>query len=459
MTTDPRPTQAGTQTAMQTGPQTGMQTGPGGAALGRLRVLLLADDCNPEWPSLPIVAFNYALELGARAEITVATHVRNRAAIERARPGDARFVFLDNEWIAAPMHRLAARLRGGPEVAWSTSVMMRYLPYLAFERAAWQRFGPDLRRGRFDLVHRISPMTPTLPSPLAGRTRTPFVLGPVNGNLDWPAAYRAEQTRERERLRALRGLYKVLPHARRTQARAALVLAGFPHTMRDLDRVRPERLVNFPEIGVDPAVFHAAGRRPPFSGPGPARFLYAGRLVPYKLPEAAIRAMAGSAVLAPHRLDLVGDGPERARLEALVAELGLGERVRFAGRRSQREVAEAMRAADALVFPSIRELGAGVVVEAMACGALCIVADYGAPGHLCGAGRGIALPLAPLDGMVRALRRAMEGCLADPEDARARAATGRAHAEAHYPWARKAEHTIELYRAVLAGRPLPRPYD
>ncbi|MEM9250666.1 MAG: glycosyltransferase family 4 protein [Pseudomonadota bacterium] len=418
----------------------------------KLKVLLVADDCNPDWPSLPIVAYKYALALGDVADVTIATHVRNRPNLLRARPDDARFVYIDNEWIAAPMNKLAMRLRGGKEVAWSVSVAMRYLPYLAFEWAVWRRFGPALRAGDFDIVHRISPMTPTLPSLLAGRGKAKFVLGPLNGNLDWPAAFRKEQTREKERLRGLRAFYRFLPYARSTQRRSDLVLAAFPHTMAGLTEVRPGCLTNFPEIGYDPEIFHARGRRAPFSGP--ATFLYAGRLVPYKLPEAAIRAMAESVALQAATLSIVGDGPERARLEALTAQMGLGHRVRFEGRKSQTEVAEAMRAADALVFPSIRELGAGIVIEAMACGLPCIVADYGAPGVLCGNGRGFTLPLAPLDAMVADVRQTMESCLAKPNQAAARAAAAQTYAEQNYTWAQKAAHTRTLYTQLRAGQPI-----
>ena len=50
-----------------------------------------------------------------------ATHVRNRENIEQAGELIDRVRYIDNEYIAAPMHRLATLLRGGEEVAWSTN--------------------------------------------------------------------------------------------------------------------------------------------------------------------------------------------------------------------------------------------------------------------------------------------------------------------------------------------------
>lgn len=423
------------------------------------RVLLLADDFNPDWPSLPVVGFKYARALAECCAVTVATHVRNRDNVEKAR-GDLRVVYVDNEWIAAPMHRLSVALRGGTEVAWSTSMIMNYLPYLAFERAVWQRFRADLRAGAFDVVHRITPMTPTLPSPIARhahRLGLPFVLGPLNGALDWPAAFRAEQSRERERLRPLRTLARHLPFSRATYAKSAAVLTAFDHTRADLSQVPDARVVPMPEIGFDPDLFHARGAAAAGSrGPdGALRFLYAGRLVPYKLPELAVRAFAGSPALRAHHLDIVGDGPERARIEALIADHGLQSCVTLHGREGQAQVAERMRQSDVFVFPSIRELGAGVVIEAMACGTHCLTADYGAPGVLAGSGRGTTLPVAPLDTMVAQFATAMEDMTADRAALAQRAARGQAYAQEGYTWAAKAARTRRLYDALLAGEPLP----
>lgn len=418
------------------------------------RVLLLAESCNPQWPSLPIVGYKYARALAGVADVRIATHVRNRPNIEAAGDLGERVTFIDNEWIAARMYRLSTFLRGGTEVAWSTGQMMAYLPYLEFERLALKAFRADLKGGAFDLVHRITPMSPTLPSIAAGRLPVPFVIGPLNGNLDWPRAFAAEQKREREGLRRLRDLYKVMPFSRATFTRAAAILAAFQHTIDDLPQAVRDRVVPFPEIGFDPAVFHPGDRRPPFSGDGPFRFLFVGRLVPYKLPEAAVRAFAGSEALKAHRLHVVGDGPEEARLRAIVAEHGAGNRIVFEGRKSQAEVADFMRRADAFVFPSIRELGAGVVIEAMACGAVCIVTDYGAPGDLAAAGRGVRIPLQPLEGLVAANRAAMEACLAAPGMHAGMAAAARSYAETLYSWEAKARYTLRLYEAVLGGQPL-----
>lgn len=420
----------------------------------RRRILILAEQCNPEWPSLPIVGYKYARALAKVADVTVVTHVRNRENIEKAGDMGAPVHFIDTEWLAAPMDKVATWLRGGDQVAWSTNMIMSYPPYVAFEKQAWRAMKDRVNAGEFDLIHRITPMSPTMPSAMVGKGGVPFVIGPLNGNLDWPAAFSGEQKREKERARGLRDLYKFLPYARRTQTKADCLLAGFQHTIDDLNLADPNKIISFPEVGIDPELFHARRARGPFTGDDPFEFLFAGRLVPYKVPEAAVRAFASSEKLKAHKMTIIGDGPELPRLQAIVAEHDAQDRVIFEGRKTQAEVADAMRRADAFVFPSIRELGAGVVVEAMACGTLLIVTDYGAPGALVSKGRGISLPLSPMDGLVRSNQKAMEACVDDPKTHEAIAGAGCEYAHQAFTWEAKAEYTAEIYEAVVNKAPL-----
>lgn len=418
------------------------------------RVLVIAEDCNPEWPSLPVVGYKYARSLGRVTDMTLVTHIRNRENIEKAGDMTGHVHYVDTEWLAAPLYKLALKLRGGAEVAWSTSQIMAYLPYLAFERQTWTHFRKDLREGRFDLIHRITPMSPTLPSYMSGRAQQPFIIGPLNGNLDWPSQFLQEQKRERETLRRLRDFYKLLPYAKRTYRKASAVLAAFEHTVKDLSQADPAKIIPMPEIGYDAEIFHAQGRQPAFAGDEPHRFLYVGRLVPYKVPEVVVKAFIGSEELKKHRLHIVGDGPEKPRLQEMVRAANAEDRIIFEGQKSQAEVSDFMRRCDAFVFPSIRELGAGVVVEAMACGLLCIVTDYGAPGDLVAQGRGIRVPLSDLDGMVQDYRRAMEGCIQNREKTGDMVQKASTYATSFYEWDRKAAYTAQIYDALLAEQPL-----
>ncbi len=415
------------------------------------RVLILAEQCNPLWPSLPIVGYKYALALARQCDVKIVTQIRNKPAITADGRELDRFDFMDTEYIASPMNRFSNFLRGGNQVAWSTGMIMAYAPYIAFERDVWKRYRPAIEAGEYDLIHRITPMSPTLPSYIAGRGGLPFVIGPLNGNLDWPRAFLSEQKREKERLRGLRDLYKYLPYAKRTYTKAKAVLAAFQHTAKDIRWTPADRMVSFPEIGFDPEVFPAERPSAPFSGDRPRTFLYAGRLVPYKVPEVVVRAFIGDDRFQQHRLRIIGDGPERPRIEAMVREAGATDRVVFEGNRSQSDVAAAMRECDAFVFPSIRELGAGVVIEAMASGILCIVTDYGAPGDLVANGRGVAIPLQPLDDLVTSCRAAMLGAMDRPAEHAALAKAGQDHAFQHYTWDAKASRTLEIYQAVLSG--------
>ena len=413
-----------------------------------LRVLVLADVCNPEWPSLPIVGYQYAKALAEVAEVHVVTQIRNLPNLTKAGFGRARVTYLDTEAIAAPIHRVAQVLRRGAETGWTIQMAMDYPSYVAFELYAWQRFKRDLRRGAFDVVHRITPMSPTLPSPMARWSPVPFVLGPLNGNLPWPAQFRAERSRDREWLSALRNVYKLLPFHRSTYAKSRAILAAFEHTTSDLPEKVRARSFDFPEVGIDPELFAKPDR------PERTRLtvLYAGRLVPFKLPDVPVLAFARSELLRKHRLLIVGDGPERERIERAVAEHALGDCVEVLGHRSQPEVAECMRRADVFAFPSIRELGGGVVVEAMACGMASVVVDYGGPGTLIGPDRGVKLPLGDKDQLVESMRRALERLVADPPEVRRLGENAHAHALAHYAWRGKAQKTLEVYDWVLGRR-------
>lgn len=197
--------------------------------------------------------------------------------------------------------------------------------------------------------------------------------------------------------------------------------------------------------GVDLGRFDGAGRA---RDPEPL-LLTVGRLSPPKGFDDAIRALARLArdgVRA--RLVMVGDGPERAALQALARELRVEDRVEFRGALFQDQVLELYRRAWLLLAPS-RVLSNGrrdgipnVVVEAMAMGLPCVgtraagleeaiepgeTGDLGEPGDP--------------DGLAAAIAR----CLADPDGLDRMGARARARVKAWFDAERNFERLVALF--------------
>ena len=401
-----------------------------------------------------MVAYKQAKALADHAEVTLVTQVRNRPAIERVGgAGKAKVVYLDTEYVAAPIHRLTNFVRGKGEHAQTAIIVTLWPSQVAFEWEAWKLFKNELRAGAFDVVQRLTPMSPTLPSPLARWSPVPFVIGPLNGALAWPPGFEKELHREREYLSYLRGVYKLLPLYRSTYARSRCILAAFQHTIDDLPKSTRDRTIDFPEVGIDPDVFSSPAERPERER---LTFLFAGRLVPYKCADVALEAFAGSPELRRHRLVLVGEGPERERLEAYVAAEKLEGTVEILGKRPQSEVGRLMGEADVFVFPSVRELGAGVVVEAMACGCVPVAVAYGGPATLITDETGRRIPLARKPELVTSFRRELELLAADRPLIRRMSHAAREHALSRYSWDVKARKLLEVYDWVT-GRRADRP--
>jgi|JI10StandDraft_1071094.scaffolds.fasta_scaffold44026_2 glycosyltransferase involved in cell wall biosynthesis len=118
-------------------------------------------------------------------------------------------------------------------------------------------------------------------------------------------------------------------------------------------------------------VARIAARAPVSAVPHAQRdFLVVARLIREKNLEFAMRAFAEWRQQAVHdrALRILGAGPLEAPLRALAAELGVADAVRFEGTATPDQVAQAMRDALALVFPSVQETYGFVVIEALALG-------------------------------------------------------------------------------------------
>jgi glycosyltransferase involved in cell wall biosynthesis len=422
------------------------------AAEKALNVLVLAEACNPTWTSVPLVGYQTARALAARTDlnVTVVTHSRNKAALQGSDLAErATLEFVDSDAVAGPLYRLGKLIRGGDGLGFMTNTAAAYPGYVWFEHLVHRRFGEALSRGTFDLIHRVTPVSPSLGGPLVGRSKVPVVVGPVNGGLAWPIGYADLRDKEREWLSPVRRAYKMMPFNRSTFRNAAAVLTGSRQAEAEVGAGIGPR-VHMPENGIDPTRFPISTAWP--EPKDKFRFVFAGRLVPCKGVGFALEALATSAALRDAELVIVGDGPLRAELEAKAERLGIAGRVKFLGWINQSLLAGVLRSCQAFVFPSVREFGGGAVLEAMASGLPCVVTDYGGPAELVDDECGIKVPIAGRDQFVTKLREAMEALPQNPTRCRALGAAAVRRVRSEFTWDEKARQMVDVYRDVLATR-------
>jgi len=172
--------------------------------------------------------------------------------------------------------------------------------------------------------------------------------------------------------------------------------------------------------------------------------LYAGRLISEKNVHVAIEAFARAARNDTDiRFGIIGDGPERTRLEQLADKMMCRDRIDFLGFLSEYDdVLAHMHAADVFCSPSERE-GFGITyLEALATGCTVVAADHprSAAAEVIG-DAGLAVQ-PTVDSVSQALSRTLSGG-AVPANPEARAA--------RFDWDNIASQTLSVYQSVLGG--------
>lgn len=153
-----------------------------------------------------------------------------------------------------------------------------------------------------------------------------------------------------------------------------------------------------------------------------------------------------------YEAQIVGDGPDRAGVEAELRRAGLEDRVRLVGERP--DVPALLAEADAFVLSSRSEGLPVSVLEAMAAELPVVASHVGGVPELVVEGRtGFLVPPEDPDALALALERLVD----DPDLRRHLGAAGRVRAETQFnPNGFRRAH-LELYAAELARHSLPSP--
>jgi sugar transferase (PEP-CTERM/EpsH1 system associated) len=210
----------------------------------------------------------------------------------------------------------------------------------------------------------------------------------------------------------------------------------------DADGIRPDKVCRIWN-GIDLADFD-------FHGPATEPVAIAvARLSPEKDFPTLLRAVATAAQSVPRlKLRIVGDGPERSRLEALSRELGIGERVEFLGERH--DVPALLAQAGFFVTSSLTEGLSLTLLEAMAVGLPVIATSVGGNPEV--VLDGVTGRLVPA-GDAAALAQALVMFCHEPECWRDYGVAGRERVETHFDIRRVARDYEKLYAELLRAKP------
>ncbi|WP_426516471.1 glycosyltransferase family 4 protein [Diaminobutyricibacter sp. McL0618] len=393
-----------------------------------MKVVLVAPTCDGDDVGESWLAFQWAKLLSDRFDLTVlTTFKRGHRPPSEQLPG-VEVV----EWQEPPVVGRFERLNSLLQPGYSLFLVRarRWLKHRLAEGTG------------FDIAHQVVPVAMRYPSPVAA-LGIPLIIGPVGGSLTSPSAFAAEEgsTPWYQRLRVLDAWrMKRDPLLRRTYESADCVVGVAPYARELLEGLAVKRF----EVMSDVAI-HSVKRPIDRAGrPGPVRLLFVGRIIRTKGLRDVIRAMARLRDL-DVVLDIVGDGNDRAACTALAKELEVDDRMTFHGLMSRAEVDAFYERADIFVFPSYREPGGSVVLEAMAYSLPLIVCRRGGPGANVDDSCAFRLDAVSPEQLAADCAAAIRRLVEDPELRSRMGAAARSHAERTHLWGARLEQMSTLY--------------
>jgi glycosyltransferase involved in cell wall biosynthesis len=417
---------------------------PASSEFDSLRVCIVAENASFRFggeASLPLHYFSRLRKRGIEAWLII--HGRTRPELESLFPADQdRIAYIPDKWYHKLIWQLSRPLPR--RVSEATFGTLMVLINQLIQKSMVKRL---IREQRINVVHQPIPVSPKAPSFIAGLS-VPVIIGPMNGGMDYPAAFRgAESLFTRVVVAVGRASANLVNGIIAGKKNAAMLLVANRRTREALPAGARGQVIEIAENGVDLGIWKLPAT--PVPATNPPRFLFVGRLVDWKRLDFVLHALAA---IPEAQLEVIGDGAMRAAWTGLAQSLGIADRVHWLGWRPQPECAGLLHGATALVLPSIYECGGAVVLEAMACGVPVIATAWGGPADYLDATCGILVDPSNEQAITGGFIAGMQTLIADPLLRAQLGSAGRRRVEQHFDWEQKINSMLDFYRQAIHAR-------
>lgn len=410
-------------------------------------LLMSAYQCGPGMGSVSQIGWEWFVRTARRRPVTLVTHGRNRLAIEAAGPlpEQAEVIYIDTEWFAGPLYRLARQLFPNSEHG---VFLVASLDYFVFDGLALRRLRSLMPHRRWSALHIVTPVTLAAPSRLH-RLGLPVVWGPLNCGLHSPSGFTELLLHERPWMIRLRELPRLLDGLMGSTRNTRVLLTATQATRSAVPVRHQHRCRAMLENGVDLTRFVATPWPSPPDATQPLNVLFVGRMIALKGVTMLLQATArlhhqGQRVV----LTLVGDGPEKEHWMLQAQALGIDAHTRFTGALPLAAVATEMKACHVFCLPSVRESGGAVLLEAMACARPVVAVAHGGPAEIVDDAVGMALAATDTKDVTDQLVNALAAVALHPRTWERKGQVGRQRVEAHHEWEQKITAAQDIYASL-----------
>ena len=441
-----------------------------------MRVLIVAEYASAQFGGEAILPLHYFRKLRSRGiEAILVVQDRTKEHLQTIFPHEQEHIhFIPDNSLHIWLHKLGQHL--SPRMSSVTTGMLSYLYTQTIQRRVVRQL-VDFHQ--IDIVHQPVPVSPKQPS-LMFNVGAPIVIGPMNGGMNFPPAFRGERSRVEKAVLTVarwgsRWVNVLLPGKRK----ASVLLVSNSRTRaalpKSLPQARSPRILELTENGVDLDLWQiptahsstapsstapntaqpASQFRSDESQPESTRFVFIGRLVDWKAVDLLIQAFQPIAAQTNATLEIIGEGVMRPVLETMVANLGLSDRITFRGWLSQPDCAASLQRASALVLPSLYECGGAVVLEAMAMGRPVIATNWGGPADYVDETCGILVEPTSRPDFIAGLTAAMLRLANSPELRETMGKAGFNKVRQQFSWDSKVDRILEIYKLAIKSNQAP----
>lgn len=333
-----------------------------------MKVLLSAFACAPNRGSEPGVGWNWAMALSKYNEVTVLTREENRSEIEKYSKNYS--IPFNIEYFGIPWfekHNNFPFQKNIYTMLWQKKVVS-----FAIRLNEMQHF---------DICHHVTYASYKYPTRLY-KTGLPLIVGPVGGGEKTPASCRKVYSIKNRiiefihdaqisRVVKTKAFIKMCSTAKRILLTTNETYECMPQNVRHNCAIMQTIGINEEEIVTQGYPHYTPGEC--------MRIVYVGNLL-YLKGVMLFLDITEKLNDINYRIEIIGDGPEKGRMERIIKEKGLEHRFRFLGKVERQDVLRMMDTAHLFLFPSFHDSGAMAVQEAMARRIPVVVLATGGPG-------------------------------------------------------------------------------